>query len=754
MKKTFKLFLLSFVAIVVLSACSISLDKKIIRNDESETNSQNTNLGNATGEGLEEQSEIKKFSSPEELKEFLENSQTNQGGYSRGLIMDDMAFGIESEMALDGIMEKSVPRAVNSKLDKSNDIENDFSKTNVQVEGVDESDIVKTDGDYIYSLTQNELFIIKANPANEAEIMSKIKFKSSPRNIYLNKDKLMVFGSDFQVYKEVYSSNFKRNSPYTYFKIFDISDKKNPRQLKDIRFEGSFSNSRMIGDYVYFVTSTYNNYIEGEPMLPRILEDGVNIACTEEKCIMPDVYYFDFPYYSYNFTSVNVIDLANLDSDIEREVYILSNNQNMHVSENNIYITYTKQISEEDLVREMTREILTLRLPDKESEKIAKIDAVESFILSDREKTNKITIIIERYIAGLSDDEQKQLQKEIENALKKKYEDISKELEKTIIHKIAIKGKDIEYKCSGEVTGHVLNQFSMDESNGYFRIATTKNRTWSRFGKESRKSYSNLYVLDNNLEEVGALEDLAPDERIYSVRFMQNRAYLVTFKQADPLFVIDLSDIKNPTVLGELKIPGFSNYLHPYDETSLIGIGKDAKINEYGGVKTGGLKISLFDVSDIENPKESDSIVIGGAGSNSLALNDHRAFLFSREKNLLVIPATLRGSRDDIESDIVSPRYWGIDFRGALWFDIQKDRINLRKKISHSNIDGPEDKQYRWNGYGYYDSSVKRSLYIGDVLYTLSDRYLKMNSLKDTKEINNLSLKLEKRDDFEVISNN
>ena len=126
------------------------------------------------------------------------------------------------------------------------------------------------------------------------------------------------------------------------------------------------------------------------------------------------------------------------------------------------------------------------------------------------------------------------------------------------------------------------------------------------------------------MKVVGKVEKLAEGEKIYSVRFMQNRAYLVTFKQIDPLFVIDLEDPTNPKVLGELKIPGFSNYLHPYDETTLIGLGKDS------GNWNAGLKLSLFDVSDVKNPKEIDNYVFENGRGDSIALNDHKAFLFSK----------------------------------------------------------------------------------------------------------------------------
>lgn len=301
----------------------------------------------------------------------------------------------------------------------------------------------------------------------------------------------------------------------------------------------------------------------------------------------------------------------------------------MYVSQSNIYLTYTKYVSEEMLTMEVIKEMLLPKLSKKDSDKIAKIEATENFILSKEEKLNKIGVMLQRHIESLSDEDQKTIRDEFETKMKEKYKDISKELEKTVIHKIAINQGNLEYQNFGEVTGQALNQFSMDENNGYFRIATTKNQTWPQFAEDDRKaSYNNLYVLDKDLKTVGSVENLAEGEQIYSVRFMQDRAYMVTFKQMDPLFVIDLKDPKAPKVLGKLKIPGFSNYLHPYDENTLIGLGRDTKENEWGGATNGGVKLSLFDVSDVENPKEIDSYVIGDSGASSIALDDHKAFFF------------------------------------------------------------------------------------------------------------------------------
>ncbi len=219
--------------------------------------------------------------------------------------------------------------------------------------------------------------------------------------------------------------------------------------------------------------------------------------------------------------------------------------------------------------------------------------------------------------------------------------------ETTILHKISITTGDVSYIAQGEVPGHILNQFSMDEHNGFFRIATTVGNNW---GEETQSS-NNIYILDENLKQVSQIENIAPGESIYAARFLGDRAYLVTFVQVDPLFTIDLSDPYNPRILGELKIPGYSEYLHPLDENHIIGIGKEVdpsidadKVHTPGAIYYTailGLKLAIFDVSDIENPVEEAKIVIGDRGTDSPALYDHKAFLFDREKELLVIPVSL-----------------------------------------------------------------------------------------------------------------
>ncbi len=241
-----------------------------------------------------------------------------------------------------------------------------------------------------------------------------------------------------------------------------------------------------------------------------------------------------------------------------------------------------------------------------------------------------------------------------------------------------------------------------------------------------------------NLAIVGKLEDLAPGEKIYSARFMGDRCYLVTFRKVDPLFVIDLKYPSNPMVLGELKITGYSDYLHPYDANHIIGIGKEtvaAKEGDFAWYQ--GVKISLFDVSDVGAPKEIAKYEIGDRGTNSPVLKDHKALLFDKSKSLLVIPVLVAQIDEERYPNEVPPNAYGsYVWQGAYVFDITFDKgIVLKGRITHIGSDGSGMDNVFFSSY-----SVKRSLYIGNVLYTISDSKIKMNNLETLEEINELEL--------------
>lgn len=562
--------------------------------------------------------QLKKFSSYEELENFVRTNISNYGGYP----YYDIAF-----------LQR--PESIKS-YGNEDETQLDYSTTNIQVEGVDEADIVKSDGKYIYVVSGNKVVIIDAYPAESARILSEIETNESTIELFINGDKLVMLG-------------------WTSAKVYDVSNRENPLLTRDVSFDGHYFDSRMVGNHVYVIIISpvlYDNKI----YLPNISSNGntKTVPATE-------IYYFENTHdYSYGFTTIMAINTQDDGEDVTSETFLIGATQNIFVSSNSIYLTY-----------------------------------------------------IDYWVYPL---------------IERSSETSDPETETTVIHKISISDGTIEYKSEGEVPGHVLNQFSMDEYQGYFRIATTTG--WM--------GQNNVYVLDGNLDIVGRLEGLAPGERIYSARFMGSRAYLVTFKKVDPLFVIDLENPSNPRVLGELKIPGYSDYLHPYDETHLIGVGKEAvDVGSFAWYQ--GVKIALFDVSDPENPIEISKYIIGDRGTDSYALQDHKAFLFSKHKNLLVLPILLAEINEESYPGEIPPDAYGeYVWQGAYVFDISlDDGFVLKGRITHLNNN---DQINEWGWYYPYDYSVQRSLYIDNVLYTISGRSVKMNNLEDLSEISEIEL--------------
>jgi uncharacterized secreted protein with C-terminal beta-propeller domain len=333
----------------------------------------------------------------------------------------------------------------------------------------------------------------------------------------------------------------------------------------------------------------------------------------------------------------------------------------------------------------------------------SEIEIVKTLSLYDYQKQTVIEWLLQNYTSSMSEEEKNSTAREI-----------NRRIENTVIHRISIGDGKIEYAAQGEIPGQVSNQFSLSEYNGYLRISSNLegNMVSSYFSGLQLQPQNNIYVLDMDLKIVGSVEGLAPGERIYATRFIEDKCYLVTFRQVDPFFVIDLSDPTSPKVLGELKIPGYSTYLHPYDDGHIIGIGMDSD----------KVKISLFDVTDMSNPIELSKYEISneyGWGSSS-ALYEHKAFLFDKEKNLLVVPI------------------WGTTKESAYVFKISiEEGIELRGVISHDSVKEEQQDDYYNYDYGY---SIKRTLFIENVLYTFSDNMVKMNSLDDLCEINSVML--------------
>jgi uncharacterized secreted protein with C-terminal beta-propeller domain len=308
----------------------------------------------------------------------------------------------------------------------------------------------------------------------------------------------------------------------------------------------------------------------------------------------------------------------------------------------------------------------------------------------------------------------------------------------TSIYRVAINGVQLSLEAQGSIPGSILNQYSMDEYEGNFRVAT------NYYGPESQTS--NIYVLNSELTVVGKLEGLAPNENLHATRFMGDKCYLVTFKVTDPLFVIDLSAPNKPKVLGELKIPGYSDYLHPYDETHLIGLGKETTESATGDFAWyHGLKLALFDVSNVNKPTQLTSYGIGDRGTDTSALSDPHAFLFDKERNLLVIPVSLALIDNQTTQNFPNTMPYGeIVWQGAYVFNLNLDNgFTLKGTIAHLNPTLLDTKGHLQNPSNYYATQndwITRTLYIGNILYTISNTEIKLTDLTDMTPISSINL--------------
>ena len=519
----------------------------------------------------------------------------------------------------------------------------DHSTTNTQVEGVDEADIIKTDGRYIYMLSRDVVHIVKAGGTMELAAKVTLEEGNYPQEMYVDGDRLVIIGSSHS--GEVYPlartgeavadigiwPNFKS---LTFAQVYDISDMDNVRLFRSFEIEGSLTTSRKQGDYLYLLSNlTMWNWGDGE-VRPMMGENGKLAPMpVDDIMIMPGR-----PAEAYlTLTAINVAD----DTEPVSSETIAGSGYTAYMSNSAMYIALNSWDYDVD----------------------AKLD----------------------------------------------------------IARFTIQAGSIGYTGSGQVKGWLNNQFSMDVHKGYLRVATT---SWN---ERQSQNENNLYVLDDGMQTTGAILGFAPDERIYSARFMGDRGYVVTFRQVDPLFVFDLSDPNNPRITGELKVPGFSSYLHPISESVLLGVGSDVKdvyVKDGSGKEviisqqTGGIKLSLFDVSDMGKPREIDSLVIGDRGYTELQYN-HKAAMFKENQSLVAFPANL-SSYDYKES-----------WEGALVVSYDGDRLNELSRIAAAQM----------NEEGYYGGFGQRLVYIGDTIYYAQGHIIRSFDSHNFRETGSLALR-------------
>lgn len=606
--------------------------------------------------------ELPTIASCEELKEkiSLANYMNNRFRLPREAMMDTMEEG-EEGAAAEGI--KDLPAIALSTEKKADD---DYSETNVQEQGVDEADVIKNDGKYIYLIKGRTIRIVKAVPPDAMKELTKIRIAEEnfyPQEIYTTDNDLVAIGQSFN------------DGAKTDVYVFDITDRENIVQKRKISFDGNYISSRRIGNKVYFVMNDYPEYHilektkEGEDLVPKYLDSKIGIEKPVAGCTAIKF----FPRYGQpNFLIIASVPLDNIDGIIHKQLY-MGAGETIYSSLKNMYVA-TNRYEHNEQVR------YDIWIPP---------------------------------ITNTS----------------------------TLLYRFQFNEGKIEYRGSGTVPGTILNQFAMDEEGGTFRIATTKGDFWAE--ETNGKPTNQLYILDaENLSTIlGKIENIGANEKIKSVRFLGNKAYLVTFRNTDPFFVIDLTNPAAPKILGELKIPGYSDYLHPYDENHVLGFGKEAVAMNEKFAYYQGMKVALFDVTDVANPKLQFQEIIGDRGTNSELLYNHKALLFSREKNLIAFPVEVAEVKN---KDLEKPdpgAYGEIIFRGAYVYSLDLEKgFQLKGKITHLGNNGAEATSEEEKAelmpqmYGPDTALIKRIIYMGNSLYSISMAKIQAHDLSDMKE--------------------
>lgn len=543
----------------------------------------------------------------------------------------------------------------------------DYSKTNVQVEGVDEADIIKTDGSYIYQIKNSSLIISKVNPSNDMSVIYNENFDSTfyPSDLYVDEKHLVLIGSDTSQNQDDFFYDSYSYSHSSIMKVFQLNDRYNMELMREIETDGSLVSSRKIGDSIYLISNkkipTYliTNNERNESFSENDLKPSYRDSLLSE-----EENYIDWDQIQYF-------------PDFKDENFLIVTGFNLSVP--NQPVSVSSFLGSGDTIYSSTEHLYVAKSNYEYSR--FNDNGWGSFDMNDR-----------------------------------------KTVTNTSIFKFNIHDGKVSFAAEGKVDGTPLNQFSMDEHNNHFRIATTTGEVWNTV----HLSKNHLFILDENLEVVGKINDIAPGEKIYSVRFMGDRGYMVTFKKVDPLFVFDLSEPKNPNILGKLKIPGYSDYLHPYDENHIIGFGKDtveAKEGDFAYYQ--GLKMALFDITDVNNPKEKFKVNIGDRGTDSPLLQNHKALLFSKEKNILAFPVNLHEIPEGSEN--AEGNTYGVPtFQGAFIYGIDlKKGFVLKNMITHNSKEDELKSGYYYDN----DNSIHRILYIDNSLYTVSNSKIMAHNL-------------------------
>ncbi len=614
--------------------------------------------------------ELRRFASEQEFVDFFKDQAwAQQAPQWRGL---GGLFGLPA----------AAPDTAGESTNGEDNSGGSYSTTNTQEEGVDESDMMKSNGTHLFIARGQTVRVVKATPPEELAEVGQIDVGVQIESFYLVDAKLLVLGQKYDA--GAYGPGgpelmiwppFYAKSSVVVAEV-DVANPAKPKITRQTELDGSLVASRLTGGNLYLVLTIV-------PDLPAN-PSRLNILAMTAEEILPKVRRSDATepmlgwqdYYrpgsgdGYYTTAVVTLEAADIEH-VLGSVAIMANAGTVYASTEALYTT-DSDYDVQNNYRETTR-----------------------------------------------------------------------------IHKFEYDPETgASYVGSGKVPGRLLNQFSLGENAGYLRVATHVDN-WEFFGfggvimadgvavadaparaqtRNVNEPYNAVYVLKavgDKLEVVGSLEDVAPGEQLYSARFLGDRGFLVTFLRIDPLFILDLSKPTDPKVMGELKIPGYSDYLHPFGENLLIGVGQSTRQTPWGGVVPDAVQFSLFDVSDWENPTLVEQVELGGYGSYCDVSYTHKAFTFMPDRGLLAAPVVLY---KDVANPFGDEGGWGWEpeFEGVVCFHVTAEGFTKLGQLA-----GVEPPECYWTDW-------RRAAIIDDTLYAVSPvgvSAVDMNTFKGRQEL-------------------
>lgn len=599
------------------------------------------------------QQKLSSFQSYDQLVQYVSaNAKSAQAYSSRGVFLGGTGMPVNGGL-VPGVADAFSASAMGSAVATTSA---SFTGTNVQVQGVDEPDRVKTDGTHLFVSTHGSVSILDAYPPNSTKLLSSMSFSTlTVIGLEVIPGRLMVLG---QAGGGGYWSGPGAVGRVELL-LYDVSDLSAPRLIQNDSVTGTYVAARMAGGYVYAVIQQPSYLLSSQgnttALMPTFAEGGV------QRLLSPSsVYYTPIATQVSYYTMIPSMSMA---TGNESVVSVLTGpSSTMYVSPTNIYVVYTNYLD------------------------LYAADGIPG-----------------DFFSGGVIDSQTVLQSQ-----------------NSTVVRIAYLNGTVTVAKAGVVPGTVLNQFSMDEYDGRFRIATSR---FAMIGGTATTS-DDVYVLDKNMSEVSALCNIAPGENIYAVRFVGQMGYVVTFEQIDPLFVISFKDMSNPVILSALKVSGYSDYLHPLPGGYLMGVGKDAVPASTGNFSYYlGLKLSLFRVFSNGTSVQVSKMLIGDRGTDSPVLSDHLAFTYDSTRNLTVIPLTLYKVTGNQTYDSGFPPYGDPAWQGVYVIRVTSIGFTILGTVTQY----PQGQNF--GDSNDYNLQVDRSVIIGNCLYTISQSEVMVSSL-------------------------